>query len=429
MGKEEEWMTELKEKISVKLKELEVDIDEELPDYIAVLVQNNKKEDEICTDLDVFLNDHSADFSKWLTETVNDLRAKGEEKKDDEKILSAVVVRSGRRRRSEGSRSSTMLLKRAINDSATSERQPRNETRRRDRSRERERSRERLRDREHRDRERERDGPRRQDRKRESVEEDLRGNGKRARATDRLGVRRDGEEAQTTSRLSNRLGKKSDVTDRLTLHDDDNDVDLDDDDDKNKSSEKAPLEKQKSDVRSRLGVRQDSLVPVFVDNIGAATSNNNTQPPPGVVACNKFPNCPFISTCKFWHPVIICKFQNRCTNPKCNYTHVQKPPASYKAAPKKKKFCKFGANCAKIGRCPFVHPKPKNSTTTTTTIPCKFGAGCTRKDTCKFSHAHISERKFAADTAEPLKKAEENATESAANNTATAQPDETTATE
>ncbi|XP_044183377.1 zinc finger CCCH domain-containing protein 14-like [Acropora millepora] len=133
------------------------------------------------------------------------------------------------------------------------------------------------------------------------------------------------------------------------------------------------------------------------------------------VTCRSFPNCRFGESCRFIHPP--CKFDGRCANSACPYTHklknkqqtspVSAPlsgfmfpspsvliPSSPIVPPTP---CKFYPSCTKAD-CPFYHPQPK---------PCRFGLSCSRPN-CSFSHPakpsslkwvapslHISERRFA----------------------------------
>ncbi|KAK2198195.1 bifunctional Nuclear polyadenylated RNA-binding protein Nab2-ZC3H14/Zinc finger [Babesia duncani] len=39
--------------------------------------------------------------------------------------------------------------------------------------------------------------------------------------------------------------------------------------------------------------------------------------------CKNWPKCQFGSNCNFTHPIVPCKFQKACTNPSCNYTHLE----------------------------------------------------------------------------------------------------------
>lgn len=133
------------------------------------------------------------------------------------------------------------------------------------------------------------------------------------------------------------------------------------------------------------------------------------------VTCRSFPNCRFGDSCRFIHPP--CKFDGRCTNSVCPYTHKLKskqqtspipapvtgfmfpsPSVLVPPSPSTQPIpCKFYPSCTKAD-CPFYHPQPK---------PCRFGLSCTRPN-CLFTHPakpsslkwvspalHISERRFA----------------------------------
>jgi len=52
--------------IKAKLHELKAYVDEELPDYIMVMVANKKDGEQMKKDLGLFLNDHTDDFVDWL---------------------------------------------------------------------------------------------------------------------------------------------------------------------------------------------------------------------------------------------------------------------------------------------------------------------------------------------------------------------------
>lgn len=53
--------------IKAKLIELNVYVDEELPDYIMVMVANKKDRPQMEGDLGLFLNENTAAFVEWLT--------------------------------------------------------------------------------------------------------------------------------------------------------------------------------------------------------------------------------------------------------------------------------------------------------------------------------------------------------------------------
>ncbi|XP_065912276.1 zinc finger CCCH domain-containing protein 14-like [Dysidea avara] len=60
----------LKEAIVNKLKDYDAYIDNELPDYILVMLANKKTVSQISQDLELFLGDNTSRFSKWLKEVL-----------------------------------------------------------------------------------------------------------------------------------------------------------------------------------------------------------------------------------------------------------------------------------------------------------------------------------------------------------------------
>ncbi len=60
--------------IKAKLVELEVYVDDELPDYIMVMVANHKDEDTMRGDLQLFLNENTDAFVDWLVVVLNKLK-------------------------------------------------------------------------------------------------------------------------------------------------------------------------------------------------------------------------------------------------------------------------------------------------------------------------------------------------------------------
>ena len=73
----------LKLEIEGKLKELDVYIDEELPDYILVLLANKKSQIQMCKDLRLFFGSLTDTFVQWVHTRVKDLRAEEEAKQKE----------------------------------------------------------------------------------------------------------------------------------------------------------------------------------------------------------------------------------------------------------------------------------------------------------------------------------------------------------
>lgn len=86
-----------------------------------------------------------------------------------------------------------------------------------------------------------------------------------------------------------------------------------------------------------------------------------------VAQCKAFPHCSFGDKCLFIHPE--CKYNAQCTKVDCPYTHNKaKPPPD---------LCHFFPECKKMD-CQFYHPKP-----------CRFATRCRRAD-CYFYHPPLS---------------------------------------
>eukprot|EP00038_Savillea_parva_P029374 m.70675 g.70675 ORF g.70675 m.70675 type:complete len:547 (+) comp8661_c0_seq1:3579-5219(+) len=66
---------ELKALVTARLKDSDLMVDEELADYVCVLVQNEKTQSEIAADLELFLQTEAAPFAVWLEEQTAKLRA------------------------------------------------------------------------------------------------------------------------------------------------------------------------------------------------------------------------------------------------------------------------------------------------------------------------------------------------------------------
>ncbi len=59
--------------IKTKLQELNAYVDDELPDYIMVMVANKKGADVMRKDLGLFLNERTNEFVDWLVGVLNRL--------------------------------------------------------------------------------------------------------------------------------------------------------------------------------------------------------------------------------------------------------------------------------------------------------------------------------------------------------------------
>merc|ERR1712226_1310451 len=60
--------------IKAKLIELEAYVDDELPDYIMVMVANNRTRAQMEDDLGLFLNNNTAAFTNWLHAVLEKLK-------------------------------------------------------------------------------------------------------------------------------------------------------------------------------------------------------------------------------------------------------------------------------------------------------------------------------------------------------------------
>ncbi|XP_055005364.1 zinc finger CCCH domain-containing protein 14 [Boleophthalmus pectinirostris] len=101
--------TEISKKIRAaikgKLQELGAYIDEELPDYIMVMVANKKTSQQMADDLSLFLGSNTIKFTAWLHGVLEKLRSVAVEPGSSKNQLeSDGGTSAGRRRSSEGSR-------------------------------------------------------------------------------------------------------------------------------------------------------------------------------------------------------------------------------------------------------------------------------------------------------------------------------------
>merc|ERR1712013_448362 len=60
--------------IKAKLIELEAYVDDELPDYIMVMVANNRTKSQMEEDLGLFLNNNTTAFTNWLHAVLEKLK-------------------------------------------------------------------------------------------------------------------------------------------------------------------------------------------------------------------------------------------------------------------------------------------------------------------------------------------------------------------
>ena len=90
----------LKFEIESKLKELDVYIDEELPDYILVLLANKKSQVQMCKDLRLFFGSLTETFVQWVHTRVKDLKVEEDTKQKEN---------STARRRDSGENSSSEI--------------------------------------------------------------------------------------------------------------------------------------------------------------------------------------------------------------------------------------------------------------------------------------------------------------------------------
>ena len=60
--------------IKAKLIELEAYVDDELPDYIMVMVANNRTKEQMEEDLGLFLNNNCGAFTNWLHAVLEKLK-------------------------------------------------------------------------------------------------------------------------------------------------------------------------------------------------------------------------------------------------------------------------------------------------------------------------------------------------------------------
>ncbi|KAL5970188.1 Zinc finger CCCH domain-containing protein 14, partial [Taenia solium] len=77
-----EFLSEIKELVKAKLSALGAFADEELPDYIAVMVANKKKRSSMIKDLQLFLGSQTEPFTDWLHDILDSKAQQRSSKKD-----------------------------------------------------------------------------------------------------------------------------------------------------------------------------------------------------------------------------------------------------------------------------------------------------------------------------------------------------------
>lgn len=111
-------------------------------------------------------------------------------------------------------------------------------------------------------------------------------------------------------------------------------------------------------------------------NNSSQTQKNTVEPSqsipePPKQECNKFPRCPYGSSCLYSHPP--CKYGTNCLNRNCIYFHdnYQRPNTTGKQSIP----CKFGKYCMNPS-CKFSHRREEL---------CRFGTNCLL-ETCLYTH-------------------------------------------
>jgi hypothetical protein len=61
-----EFTKKLRAAIKTKIQELGIDVDDELPDYIMIMIANKKDKAKMKNDLMLFLSDNTDSFVDWL---------------------------------------------------------------------------------------------------------------------------------------------------------------------------------------------------------------------------------------------------------------------------------------------------------------------------------------------------------------------------
>jgi len=413
----------LKEAIVKKLKDYDAYIDNELPDYILVMLANKKTVSQISQDLELFLGDNTSRFSKWLKEVLEKpelLSPTGQKRGIDaletEEVPASeikppqkrkIIVRS-RKEDKETNRSSTYQRLEIVRETTTHETTHRSS--------------------------KQSDSAVSSDKGEEEDDEPV-------STTLASVIKKPDRKPQPSGRIlmkaisaiqgSNSGGNHSRSSRKAIKPQPDS-----------SSIEQASEEKKDitdllpGDLRKRLGKRnsQESVVtksnepadatdeltervvvrPKFVVTMNEVNEKYKSKPPqeqlPTTEAdepiesgsltggkiperCRYWPNCKNGDICPYHHPSIPCKLFPKCKfGDKCRFVHP---------------ICKFNAQCLKPG-CPFLHTAPRRKQTmgpevvalpSTGTMPSYSwnpkGVQHKSNQYVWSSKAHVSERKFA----------------------------------
>ncbi|XP_037073269.1 zinc finger CCCH domain-containing protein 14-like, partial [Pollicipes pollicipes] len=116
----------IKSAIRAKLVELGVYVDDELPDYIMVLVANKKTKKQMESDLSLFLSDHTVAFVEWLQQVLDKLQTITLQAKDkgesDEKGSKGSASKEKEKKRKSSEVGSEVAKKGKVDDSKEKER-------------------------------------------------------------------------------------------------------------------------------------------------------------------------------------------------------------------------------------------------------------------------------------------------------------------
>jgi len=154
------------------------------------------------------------------------------------------------------------------------------------------------------------------------------------------------------------------------------------------------FEASKSNIVVRRRAEDVLRKTIVVEKKAAQPAPTSTAPSGKKIKCRFFPNCTNGAKCPFYHPTQLCKFFPNCSfGDACLNIHLPQP---------RKVPCKFGFKCTNAS-CTFQHPpgfKKKNpfsrdgaSADSATTV-CRFDPNC-NTITCRFTHPEREKREAA----------------------------------